>query len=516
VSPEGKQQQLEIHLFGGLEIGLNSAPLSGNVTSKAKGLLAFLAVEADRSHRREFLAEMFWPERPQGTARNNLRQALLTLRASLGENDSNRPFLLPTADEIQFNIESQFYLDTLEFDRLIQASLNHDHQRLQACTACEDRLQRAVRCYQDDFLIDAALPDAPEFDSWAVSRREGYRRDLFMALRALISMYEDRNEYQEGSGLARKLVELEPWDEANHRILMRTLALAGRRSAALKQYQTCKRVLAVEFHVEPSSETTELYDAIRYGRMAILREESAPRLAVDAPDGLHSDSFSEGDRGLSRFRPWYWAIALAILSAGALILFGASLLRNADLSDGGGDASEAGTPPGVLIVASVVGDWFWVVNFLPGETLSMSIYESDARSNEMWHETMTADDRGFANVESWVHGVDLMPGNMIVVSDERVERTLILELVTMDVFDVDADFMAGTAPADRVVHVVAGFGPDAAEQHSVSVTSDARTGEWMIDFASIGIDIKEDWRPWSFAQIFDEDGDANESNPPPH
>jgi len=342
VSPEGKQDQLDIRLFGGLEISLGGASMGSNVTGRAKSLLAFLAVEADRPHPREYLAEMFWPERPQGTGRNNLRQVLLALRLSLGDKNSDRPFLLPTADEIQFNIDSRFYLDTREFERLIRASLNHDHESLQACADCEDRLQRAVSCYRDDFLRDASLPDAPEFDSWVASKRESYRRDLSKALRAIISMHEDRNEYREGSGIARKLVELEPWDEANHRLLMRSLALAGMRSAALKQYQTCKRVLAAEFDVEPSSETTELYNAIRNERLAEFRLESATRLEVDAPDEPRSDSVPEGDRGLGRIRPWQWGTMLAVLGAGALILLGGSLFRGADLLDDGENSPISG------------------------------------------------------------------------------------------------------------------------------------------------------------------------------
>ena len=515
MSPEGEQDQLEIRLFGGLEISLNGTPMESSFTSKAKSLLAFLAVEADRSHRREVLAEIFWPERPKGTARNSLRQAIVSLRHSLEDSDSVTPFLLPTTNEIQFNLDSQFYLDAREFERLAGTSFNHDHESLQACAACEDRLQRAVGLYQGDFLIDASLPDTPEFDNWVVTRRETYRRDLSRALHALISMHEDRNDYREGSRLARKLVELEPWDEANHRVLMRQLALAGMRSAALKQYQACKRVLLAEFEAEPSSETTELYNAIRDERLVEVRAESASPFSIDEP---YSESVPRRDLSLGKVRLWQWGIVLAGLVAGALILFGESLFRGADLSDGGGDADRAGTRSGARIVAAVEGDWFWFSGILPGATLSMSIYESDNRINELWHETMIAekavmaDNEGIINVDPWVHGVDLEPGNMIVVSDERGEATLSLELSRIDVFDVNADFMAGTAPPDRYVLVVAAFGPDTGEAHSVGVTSDARTGEWMVDFASMGVDLTEDWRSWSFAQIFDEDGDANEAS----
>jgi hypothetical protein len=51
---------------------------------KVRGLLAYLAVEADRPHARATLAALFWPEQPDALALGNLSQALTRLRAALG------------------------------------------------------------------------------------------------------------------------------------------------------------------------------------------------------------------------------------------------------------------------------------------------------------------------------------------------------------------------------------------------------------------------------------------------
>jgi DNA-binding SARP family transcriptional activator len=518
VSPDDQQHQLKIQLFGELELSLNGAPIGGNVTSKAKSLLAYLAVEADRPHRREFLAEMFWPGRPQGTARNSLRQAIVALRQSLEDSESALPYLLPTTNEIQFNLDSQFFLDAREFEQLVRDSFHHEHKTLLACADCEDRLRRVVGLYHDDFLIDAPLPDTPEFDNWVVARRETYRREFSEALRVLISMYENRNEYREGTRLAQKLVALEPWDEANHRILMRSLALAGRRSAAMKQYQACKRVLAAEFDAEPSSETTELYSAIRDERLAHVLEEPLLEIASDAGGEPHSKQGSERAGGLDRVRSRHVGIALAVLSVGALLLFVGSRARGSDPSDLGDDAIVVGTHSGIHIAVSVEEDWFWFNGFPSDATIDVSIYESSAKRNELWNETVIAEkaespeNERHIHIGSWLHGVDLMLGNMIVVSDGRIEDAVILERITVDVFDAKADIMAGTAPSDRLVWVVPKFGPDGPDQdqHRVAVYSDPMTGEWMVDFASRGVDLQEGWRQWSFAWVADEDGDASE------
>jgi DNA-binding SARP family transcriptional activator len=49
--------------------------------------------------------------------------------------------------------------------------------------------------------------------------------------------------------------------------MMRLLAYTGQRSAALFQYEICRRVLAGELGVEPDAETTALYEQIRTGRL---------------------------------------------------------------------------------------------------------------------------------------------------------------------------------------------------------------------------------------------------------
>lgn len=72
---------------------------------------------------------------------------------------------------------------------------------------------------------------------------------------------------------------LEPWLEEGHRQVMRTLALLGQRSAALAQYEVCRRLLTDELNVEPAAETRQLYQAICSGDLDGLR----PRKNLPAP-----------------------------------------------------------------------------------------------------------------------------------------------------------------------------------------------------------------------------------------
>lgn len=166
------------------------------------------------------------------------------------------------------------------------------------------------------------------------------------------------------------------------------------------------------------------------------------------------------------------------------------------------------------IVASEDGNWFWTTDFDP-VTLDLFIYESaDEGAVLLWQGNQDADEGGFVFVGYEDHGQDLVPGNYLVVSDGMTEKGLVLETITMEVFDTENEMIAGTAPAGREVLVVAGMA-EAETQASIFVTADPLSGAWLADFNSIPFDITEEMRPWSFAQIFDQDGDANEADAPP-
>lgn len=166
------------------------------------------------------------------------------------------------------------------------------------------------------------------------------------------------------------------------------------------------------------------------------------------------------------------------------------------------------------IIASTAGDWFWTTGFIPG-SLDLFIYESAAENGLLlWQGSHEANEWGHIGVGYEDHGQDLSPGHYVVVSDGVTEKGLILEPITMEAFDTQNEIMAGTAPAGREVQVVAGMA-EAETQGAIPVIADPASGAWSADFKTIGFDITEPMRAWSFAQILDEDGDASEAGAPP-
>ena len=69
-----------------------------------------------------------------------------------------------------------------------------------------------------------------------------------MSLLSNLAAYcEARGDYPAAQAYARQQIALEPWSEEAHRTLMRVLTLDGQRSAALRQYYTCRDLLRDEW-----------------------------------------------------------------------------------------------------------------------------------------------------------------------------------------------------------------------------------------------------------------------------
>ena len=60
---------LTLRLLGPPEVALDGQPAAGFVSDKARALLFYLAVEANRAFRRETLAGLLWPGYPDRSAR---------------------------------------------------------------------------------------------------------------------------------------------------------------------------------------------------------------------------------------------------------------------------------------------------------------------------------------------------------------------------------------------------------------------------------------------------------------
>ncbi len=289
--------RLELKFLGIFSAAHDGAVITSFESNKVRALLAYLAVESHRPHARDVLAALLWSDWPDSAARSNLRYALADLRKTIRDQQADPPSLLITRDTIQFNSHSDHCLDVAEFTNLASAS------SMPASTE-EDiaRLRQAMTLYRGDFLDGFSLPEAAPFEEWQRIKREQLHRQHMQVLSDLASAYERKGDLAQALTCAWREVEIEPWQESAQRQLMRLLALDGQRSAALAQYEACRKVLASELQVEPSFETVKLYESIRDGTLeaqagaAGRLEELPPAPGVPPFKGLQY--FGETDASL--------------------------------------------------------------------------------------------------------------------------------------------------------------------------------------------------------------------------
>jgi predicted ATPase len=166
---------------------------------------------------------------------------------------------------VQFNRASDHELDVAAFTALLSACDQHPHRRPETCKSCAHRLQQIAEMYRGDFLAQFSLGDSAAFEEWAVLKREHLHQRAVDALARLATYDERRGADEQAQRHLARQIELDPWREEAHQSLMRMLARSGQRSAALAQYETCRRLLADELGVTPTLETTALYERIRDG-----------------------------------------------------------------------------------------------------------------------------------------------------------------------------------------------------------------------------------------------------------
>jgi predicted ATPase/DNA-binding SARP family transcriptional activator len=233
---------------------------------KTLALLVYLAMESEGPHTREALLGLFWPELPTLSAQNNLRVIWAQLRQSLAEAENpvkSVPHLIGTRLDLRFNLFSDHYLDVTHFRELLEVCRTHEHASRLDCTECVGRLTQAIDLVRGEFLEGFSLGDCPDFEEWLFILRERLHLQIINTLEELAGYHERAKNPETAKKYVQRLLEFDPLHEPAHRQLMRLLAGAGQRSAALAQYETCRRLLADELGVALAPETILLAEQIR-------------------------------------------------------------------------------------------------------------------------------------------------------------------------------------------------------------------------------------------------------------
>jgi DNA-binding SARP family transcriptional activator len=255
---------LVLTLFGGFDARARSGSPLVLPARKAQGLLAYLALPLGRAHPREKLAALLWGDMPDAQARGNLRQALSRIQKAWA--GAAVPGMLFRGDTIALD-PSAVEVDVGAFERLL-------------ADGRPGALEQAVERYRGDLLEGLALPERA-FDEWLTAERERLHELAIKALGRLLAHQSTTETDDQALWTARRLLELDPLEEAVHRLVMRLHSQHGRRTAALRQYQICVDHLERELRAEPEAETRQLHQEILRSRPQRLDRVASPGPVAD-------------------------------------------------------------------------------------------------------------------------------------------------------------------------------------------------------------------------------------------
>lgn len=246
---------LRVVLMGGFEVSFAGQAVDASVwrLSKAQDLIKVLALAPGRRLARDQVLEILWPGRDPDSAVNNLHQVLHAARHAIGSAGADgRACLTLKAETVHLCQNGRIEVDAEEFEAAAHDAL---------ATRRRGDLEAALDLYSGELLPDSRYAD------WAGERREGLAELHANLLAELASRLEEDGDLSAAADVLRRLLLEDPANERSARALMRVHALAGDRTAAIRQYEYLQKVLREELDVAPEPESVRMFEAVVSGQV---------------------------------------------------------------------------------------------------------------------------------------------------------------------------------------------------------------------------------------------------------
>ncbi len=247
---------LSVSLLGVFRVASINEQIWSELGPGGRGLASFLFTYPDRPHRRERLADLFWPEMDAERGRRALNSAVWRLRKLLAPASENR---------------DGRNLRTLGPETILERTplLDIDAWALQQATAVvlddpETILEReqlkqiaaVLYRYEGPFL------DGDDGD-WILEERERLHSQFVRATLVVVRRLGGYALYHDAIRLARHALRFDPFREELVRYLIILLALDERRFEAIRYYENWNNLLRRELNISPLAASRAVQDEIR-------------------------------------------------------------------------------------------------------------------------------------------------------------------------------------------------------------------------------------------------------------
>jgi DNA-binding SARP family transcriptional activator/TolB-like protein len=205
-------------------------------------LLALLAASGERAVSRDQLLGYLWPESNPANARHSLEQLIHSLRRALGES------VFSGVNPVSLN-SGVVGSDVVDFERAL----------------ARGALADAVALYDGPFLQGFYLDEAAEFERWSSAERARLATRYEEALGRLATDADGTGDHAAAVRWRRRLAETDPLSSRYALALMRALAAAGDRTAALQHARVYEALVQQELNSAADPSIEKYAAALRAG-----------------------------------------------------------------------------------------------------------------------------------------------------------------------------------------------------------------------------------------------------------
>jgi DNA-binding SARP family transcriptional activator len=254
--PSGPQRVFDaaVFLLGDFCLLLRGRPLDCRHAGKSQRLIRYLLAHHTRQVPKDVLIEVFWPTAGPTTGRRNLHQAVYMIRKAVRAHAPEMQLIIHDNDTYAVNPDLDIWSDAEEFERSI--AIGRTGEDTGDVSRALEAYRIAERCYRGDFLEDSPYED------WALNERDRLRLLYLEVANRLGDLLVAVGELEGAFQIGQRLLRRDPCDEHAHQRAMRCFAAAGQRSLVAQQYRACADALERSLALEPSPETTEVYESL--------------------------------------------------------------------------------------------------------------------------------------------------------------------------------------------------------------------------------------------------------------
>jgi DNA-binding SARP family transcriptional activator len=255
---------LTVKLFGSGNACIYDRPMDGFPFHQAYLVFCYLLLNRQHKQNRERLASVFWGNYSTNVSRKYLRNALWKLRSvfqSVGAELED--YLQVNDDSIAFQRSSPYQLDVETFETLLASTRNLPGEVLSQEQA--QQLTQATGLYEGELLEGVD-------EEWCLYERERLNLLHLNTLLKLMVFHRSHHTYTLGLEYGERILAFDNTRENVHREMMLLYWLLGEPQMALVQYHHCEQILQDQVGVDPSEETTNLYQQMLHHRYNVPSE----------------------------------------------------------------------------------------------------------------------------------------------------------------------------------------------------------------------------------------------------